>query len=511
MRDQLKMSVSSAHRQHAANIGQLEISIEDKVLKLFQELPDLLLDADDVYSLLGNTTEYRIQQCQDALIAHVQAGMLESDDRTKRPFDEDETTLYRLKRAHRSRLKILGEEIQVSPTSSRLQFSCDGRVIRSVAYVARLDALASEGNQRDEIPKHVATIAKGISSGVAVPNSIILVLRASMVTVAPDENEEPPEGHIVVRPLQDDWITVRHPTNENAVVQIWRPVEIDFPYRDAAFDSEKSAQIVDGQQRTAALSLVSVDAFPVVPLSVNAMVATDDEARKIFQVANNSVKITTDFNRALIATTDDPQGFYADEINVAKAVKSLVLHDIESPFYGKVKHPGVQYDRGASPAIAYNSLFSLVKEMLLGPISLIVKTPEDIAYLVSQSFSRVKDKYPSEWGRNPKQSKLMHGAGLRSVADVITREIESVIQENEDIETVQDSRIWERVTSIVNTMSQRVVWSADALSAAAEDVRDFYVASIAAVQNTPKDILKLKQALKVRLSETIGRRRPRRS
>ena len=510
MREQLKMSVSSAYRAHAASIGQLPLPMADKVLQLFQELPDLLLDEDDVFSLLGNSTDHRIAQCRDALNAHVESGVLERDDRTKRPFDEDDTLLFRLKRSTRSRLKILGEEIQISATASRLQFSCDGRVIRSVAYVARLNALASEGNQRDEIPKHVETIAKGISSGIAVPNSIILVLRAPMVTVAPDENEDPPEGHIIIRPLQDDWITVRHPTNENAAVQVWRPVEIDFPFRDAAFDSEKSAQIVDGQQRTAALSLVSVDDFPVVPLSVNAMVATDDEARKIFQVANSSVKITTDFNRALIATTDDPQGFYADEINVAKAVKLLVLHDRASPFYGIVKHPGVQYDRGSVPAIAYNSLFSLVKEMLLGPISLIVKTPEDIAYLVAQAFSRVKDKYIGEWGRNPKQSKLMHGAGLRSVADVITREIESLIQEHDDIESVRDSRIWERVSAIVATMSQRVVWSADALSAAAEDVKDFYISSIAAVQNTPKDIQKLKTALKVRLSETVGRRRVRR-
>ena len=75
---------------------------------------------------------------------------------------------------------------------------------------------------------------------------------------------------------------------EEAVQQL-RLVEIDFPFRRAAFDEEKTALLVDGQQRTAALAQVSIDSRPQVDLSVNAVITGIDAAKVVFGVAINTL------------------------------------------------------------------------------------------------------------------------------------------------------------------------------------------------------------------------------
>jgi hypothetical protein len=72
------------------------------------------------------------------------------------------------------------------------------------------------------------------------------------------------------------------PYNAIQPVQSIRSVEIDFPFRPAAFDDEKAALLVDGQQRTAALSMVDIEKVPAVALSVMAVIADADEAKRVF-------------------------------------------------------------------------------------------------------------------------------------------------------------------------------------------------------------------------------------
>ncbi len=507
---QLLKSTRRAERETAAAIGALQIPLKDKILQLFRDLNDPLLDADDVHSLLG-ITDAETADVKAAITDLVGEMLLESDAKTRRPHDGPETILYRLRDESRHRLRLTAEQIKMPDKSIRYHFSCDGRLIRSVAYVARLDALRCEGNQRDEIPDHVGKIAHGITIGTNVPNAVLLVLKEDMVVEEiPDTNQDIPESSIVIRPLQDGWIESYHPLFPEHIVQCWRPVEIDFPYRSAAFDSEKSAQIVDGQQRTAALSLVDIDDKPYVTLSVIAIPTDNDGARRIFEVANTSVKITTDFRRALLASTNDAQGYQVYEQQVAKAVSTLVLRDEESPFFNIVRHPGVRYERGNTPHIPHNSLFSLVKEMLAAGLGQFCETEKDICTLIKQSFQKVKDRWPDEWNRRPSETKLMHGAGLRGIAFLIEQKLSQILTANQDIEDIADPRLWDGVVQMLDTLKERVIWSTAAMADANDEVQSWFTENVLTRQNTPTDIGKLKDALQARLLiNPAGRRRRR--
>jgi len=507
---QLLKSTRREERETAAAIGALSITLNEKVLQLFRDLNDPLLDADDVHALLG-VTDSEVTDVKVSLSELVAQESLEADNRTRRPHDGPDTTLYRLRDENRRRLRLTAEQIKMPDETIRYHFSCDGRLIRSVAYVARLDALRREGNQRDEIPDHVSKIAQGIASGTNVPNAVLLVLKEDMVEEEiPNTNQDIPESSIVIRPLQDGWIESRHPLFSDHIIQCWRPVEIDFPYRAAAFDSEKSAQIVDGQQRTAALSLVDIDETPYVTLSVIAIPTDDDGARRIFEVANTSVKITTDFRRALLASTDDAQGYQAYEQQVAKAVSTLVLRDEESPFYKIVRHPGVRYERGNTPHIPHNSLFSLVKEMLAAGLGQFCETEEEICTLIKRSFLKVKEKWPDEWNRKPSETKLMHGAGLRGIAFLIEQKLSQILTANEDIVNVSDERLWVGVSEMLDTLKERVIWSTSAMAGANEEVQRWFTENVLSRQNTPTDIAKIKDSLQARLLINPSGRRHRR-
>ena len=132
----------------------------------------------------------------------------------------------------------------------------------------------------------MSRISKGIRGGVQIPNAVLLVLLEENTSVPDTEDgEEPPESYIVVLLLTDYFSTTAPGPDLGVESQRVRLVELDFPYRRAAFDTEKSALLVDGQQRTAALSLVPVDEIPVYDLSVNAVVADEQEAKQVFSVA----------------------------------------------------------------------------------------------------------------------------------------------------------------------------------------------------------------------------------
>jgi hypothetical protein len=84
------------------------------------------------------------------------------------------------------------------------------------------------------------------------------------------EAEGGPMSFVKIRPYTEvpDWIEAQH--GDETVQQV-RLVLIEIPYRRAAFDDEKSILLVDGQQRTAALALVSVQDHPSIEMAATAV------------------------------------------------------------------------------------------------------------------------------------------------------------------------------------------------------------------------------------------------
>jgi DGQHR domain-containing protein len=478
----------------AATIGASDKSLSEKVIGLFGAIGDPLLSVSDIQALLALKCDEK--ELVEALKSLGSMGTLESDSNTCRPLEDSGTQLFRLASVPWKRLTIFAQQYDLGRDEYRYQFGCDGRLIRLIARIDRLDALASSGNQRDEIKKHVTEIRAGLESGNQVPNSVIVVLNDEMVSEvsAGDSGAEIPESHIVIRPVNPDdaFTTVAHPIHGESsdfYAQKLRTVEISFPFRSAAFDHEKSVLLVDGQQRTAALDLADVEKCPQVILSVNAIRATDDEAKDIFQVANSTVKINADFKRALLATMDDAPGYLKRERNFALAVKSLAVEDPESPFYQIVAYQGIKYAKGQKPPVAYNSLFAVVRSFAEGSLQELLTDHETLAEVVKRAYSIIKKAWPSHWGKSPKENRLMHGAGIRSLGDLILTKVENRLPDYDG--DILSDELWAVVDKSVHRLQEHLIWCDDDIASASKAVRDTYKNYIDGVQNTEQDISRL--------------------
>ncbi|MGH9426953.1 MAG: DGQHR domain-containing protein [Terriglobia bacterium] len=485
MNESLKGSFTAAELEVAASIGAQSSALNDKIEELFRELVDPLLSAQDVSELLGGTGA----DVESALGTLVSAGTLEKSSQTVRPLDAEGLTLYRLAGVPFQRLKVVALESVVKEEASRFQFTCDGRLVRAISMVDRLDAFAGTGHQRDEIKKHVEEIAKGIRDGVQIPNSVLLVFRKAQTIEASEETV--PESFIVVRPIMDDYLSVPVPGAEGQIAQKLRTVELDIPYRRAAFDEEKSILLVDGQQRTAALSFVDVEAVPTFALSVNAVVADDEEAKQIFQVANSTVKIAAQFSRALLASMGGAApGYLKNERTRALAAQVLTLKDTASPFYDLVQYPGTKSDK--KPPVAYNSLFQIVTTFADSALEF----PEDgalLAKIVARAFNIVKEVWPTAWGKKPTDSRLMHGVGLRAMSGLVVHLVETNYAQYGSLESAE---LWKQVGASVQRLEPRLVWSEMEAVNASLATRKIWREQIANRQNTNQDISALTNFLK---------------
>jgi DGQHR domain-containing protein len=483
MNEILKSRFTSAHIALAASIGSGAAALSERVSELFGALEDPLLSASEVKELLGiadnETTTIT------ALAQLVNDSILEKTETTSRPLDAGDVILYRQKAVESSRMRILGTSSRLSDGEVRYEFTIDGRLLRQFARIDRLDSISGSGNQRDEIRKHVGKIAEGIKAGSQVPNSVIVVFDSSLYVVNPEEGEEIPESWVIVKSLQDE-VQVPHPTDSTRIIQRVQPVEISIPFRNAAFDDEKPALLVDGQQRSAALALVDVDSTPEFFFSVNALVADADEAKAVFQVANSTVRISTDFSRALLGTISGAHGYQKKEQVRAQAVQLLSAVIADSPFLNLIKMPGSK--KGKSYPIAYNTLFAVVSMFSDSSLEL-ESDAAKLAKYVARAFNLVKQVWPIAWGCAPNDSKLMHGAGLRAMSDVAIDLIETNYKANGyDIENFE---VWSAVETSLQRLAQTVQWTmAEALSGTATQ-KKHYLEQITNRQNTNQDITAL--------------------
>ena len=262
MEKTIKASFKDEDRALAQEIGQRSegTTLNEKIEELFYELPDPLLSAVDVKdSLLG--TEDKLAEYKSALGELTGNGVLEVSTSTQRPFDEEDVELYRHKDTHVERLRLIAQEEELDEGHRRIQFTCDGRLIRSLARVDRLDVYAADetGPQRNEFKRHIEDIAESVSDGTHIPSPILLAIDEQNVETLEDGGDEAdiPTSRVIIRPLTDYEVVENPIEPTGSPAQKVRTIEIDFPFRRATFDGEKAASVVDGQQRTAALASCS--------------------------------------------------------------------------------------------------------------------------------------------------------------------------------------------------------------------------------------------------------------
>jgi DGQHR domain-containing protein len=306
-------------------------------------------------------------------------------------------------------------------------FFIKGEDIVRVADISRIERDVTDtlkGFQRPEIREHVKGIVDYLNQGeVLFPNAIILALSPDVKFVASRGS----------RPTGD--------------ARVSESGTLTLPIYD---EGQRVAWIVDGQQRSIALSqaqhkdvAVPVIGFVSDNLSVH---------REQFILVNKAKPLPTRLINELLPETAAivlPRDLVARK--VPSELVNLLNQDPASPFHRLVKRAS---DRTTSAAVVTDTaLLTVIKNSVANPLGALApfksvgrEGSADVAgmYRILVTYwSAVKAVFHESWGKDPRHSRLMHSAGLLAMgllmdaiyarlapdADVVTvqREIEKVV------------------------------------------------------------------------------------
>jgi DGQHR domain-containing protein len=350
-------------------------------------------------------------------------------------------------------------------------FFIKGSDIVRVADISRVERDETDelkGFQRPEIRSHVKGIVDYLNQGhVLFPNAIILAMSPEVRFVASRGTK---------------------PTGDEGIAQAGT---LTIPiYEEGA----RVAWIVDGQQRSLALAQAANKdiAVPVVGFVSDNLAVQ----REQFILVNKAKPLPSRLINELLPETGGillPRDLSARK--VPSEICGLLNRDPNSPFFKLIKRSS---DRGASNAVVTDTaVITMIKNSMsnpLGALSTYKASSRESADIESMYrvlctyWSAVKATFPEAWGKDPRQSRLMHSAGIEAMGVLMDRIFAKLSGGDEDVKTVQ--RELERVSPACRWT--KGTW--DSLGIAWNEI-----------QNTPRDIKRLQDAL-VRAYAAVPRR-----
>lgn len=278
--------------------------------------------------------------------------------------------------------------------------------VAEISRVSRDEAGKLIGYQRAEVKRHVQEIIDYLNSdNVLFPNSLILALSSRVRFVAS-----------------------RGPNIRDGLV-VAGTLEIPVP-RGA---SRKPAWIVDGQQRALAISKSHRRNLPV---PVNAFIADDVEIqRDQFLRVNNTKPLPRGLITELLPEVSTPLPPNLEARKIPSAVCDLLNTDPASPFYQLIRRASSTVEGRKKAVISDTSVIKVIQESISSPSGCLfpyrnIATGETdfdgIWKILVAYWSAVKQTFPDAWGKPPGKSRLMHGAGLRSMGRLMDRVMSSI-------------------------------------------------------------------------------------
>ncbi|MGY0193823.1 DGQHR domain-containing protein DpdB [Leptothrix sp. BB-4] len=340
-------------------------------------------------------------------------------------------------------------------------FFINGPDIVRVADISRVERAATDelrGFQRPEIRSHVKGIVDYLSQGnVLFPNAIILAM-SPQVKFAASRGTKPAGDQGIA---QSGTLTI--------------PI---------FGEGQRVAWIVDGQQRSLALAQLGTRAIPV---PVIGFVSDSLELqREQFILVNKAKPLPTRLINELLPETRSillPRELSARR--VPSEICGLLNRDSASPFYKIIKR--ISEKGGASAVVTDTAVITMIKGSLnnpLGALSPYKATGREGADIESMYrilitfWTAVRDVFPEAWGKDPRQSRLMHSAGIEAMGVLMDRIYARLTKPEEDYKTIR--RELERVAP--HCRWTKGTW--DTLGVAWNEI-----------QNTPRDIKRLQDAL----------------
>ncbi|WP_433971364.1 DGQHR domain-containing protein DpdB [Tunturiibacter lichenicola] len=290
---------------------------------------------------------------------------------------------------------LTGAEILLIADISRLSRGDDGKLI---------------GYQRPEVKKHVQDITNYLDTEAGLfPNSIILALTS-----------------------RTKFRASRGPRVDDGLADAGE-IEIQLPRAGGI----RPAWIVDGQQRALAISKSKRKdmMFPI-----NAFIADDIEIqRDQFLRVNNTKPLPRGLITELLPEVSTVLPANLESRKMPSALCDLLNTMDDSPFKGMILRASTPAGAKHSAVVTDTSILRMLQESLttpsgcLFPFRNIATGQSDMDMIwatVVVFWKAVKNVFPDAWGKSAAKSRLMHGAGIRSIGRVMDRVMPSINIQN---------------------------------------------------------------------------------
>ena len=272
--------------------------------------------------------------------------------------------------------------------------------IADISRVTRDDAEGLKGFQRKEIQQHVRGIVEYLDHGrVLFPNAIILAL-------APEVKFRQARG-----PAPD------------GVIDISDAGTLSLPVRE---EGQRVAWIVDGQQRSLALSRTKNGKLPVpVVAFVSPDIATQ---REQFVLVNKAKPLPNRLINELLPEIGAQLPRDLAQRRIPSELCNLLDRDPNSPFHKLIRRAS-KAEGDDKSLVVDTALITTIRQSINSPLGALSLFKEgdgssdiDAMYRTLCVFwSAVRDEFKDAWGLPPNQSRLMHSAGIQAMGFLMDR------------------------------------------------------------------------------------------
>ncbi|BAL73762.1 DGQHR domain-containing protein DpdB [Bradyrhizobium cosmicum] len=282
-------------------------------------------------------------------------------------------------------------------------FFIKGADITRIAEISRVSRDASDslkGFQRKEIQNHVKGIVQYLDRGdILFPNAIILAL-------SPEVSFKQSRGPT--------------PDGISDLAQIGT---LSIPIRE---EGRRAAWIVDGQQRSLALSRTKNTQI-LVP--VVAFISGDiDVQREQFILVNKARPLPVRLINELLPEIGVQLPRELSIRKIPSELCTLLNRDQSSPFFGLIRR--MSQENSEKAVIIDTALIKVMTSSINNPLGALAPYrqsddgSQDIDGMYRTMFlfwQTVREEFPDAWGKPPTRSRLMHSAGIQAVGVLMDR------------------------------------------------------------------------------------------
>lgn len=290
-------------------------------------------------------------------------------------------------------LTVPAFEVRQSKGKKIYLFSVDAKKLPSLASVSRVRRNADAalvGYQRPEISRHIAGIREYLESdSPMMPNGVVVCF----------------DKRVKFEAIKDAPANTTRQRLGLLSIPMVEPGE------------KKPGLIVDGQQRTAAIREAKIKAFPI---AVSAFITDDPkEQTEQFILVNSAKPLPKGLLNELSPYTDTLLPADLHKRRTAARLLERLNHDADSPLKSMIRTP-----TSPTGVIRDNSMLRMLDASLSDGALAKYENGGKRAFstmvlLLKRFWGAVAETWPDAWGVSPRRSRLMHGAGVIAVGNLM--------------------------------------------------------------------------------------------